>query len=148
VRGPLGVHQATKLRYWFYGADDFSLEAQLDYLKKRRKLTEAELHTLVDQLPPPEPELKPVPIRPPRFQDRPRFSILDHVEFDPRRIVSGNYVTRCPSSAKKNGDTHGDNLQIKVADPRYYQCWAGCDKYAIRAALGCPIPLATGGSTR
>jgi hypothetical protein len=34
-----------------------------------------------------------------------------------------------------------------VSDPRFYQCRAGCDKYAIRAALGCPIPVVAG-STR
>lgn len=152
VRGPLGVHQATGLRYWFYGADDFTLDAQLDYLKKRCKLTEAELHTLVDRLPPPEPEPKPVRVplsKPSRFEDSPPFAILDYVIIDPRRIVSGNYVTRCPSCARRGNpaggnDKHGDNLHIKVADPRFYQCRAGCDRYAIRDALGCPVPLATG----
>lgn len=145
VRGPLGVHQATGLRYWFYGADDFTLEAQINYLKKRRKLTEAELHAFVDQLPPLEPEQKPFSIPPrSRYEDRPRFSILDHVMVDTRRILSGNYVAQCPSCAAQGRDKHCDNLHIKVADPRFYQCRAGCDRHAIREALGCPVPVVTG----
>lgn len=148
VRGPLGVHQATGLRYWFYGADDFTLAAQLDYLKKRRKLTEAELHTLVDQLPPPGPDPKPSPapvLNPSHLEHRPQFSILDHVTVNTRRIVSGNYVAQCPSCAAQGRDKHGDNLHIKVADPRFYQCRAGCDRYAIRNILGCPVPLVAEG---
>lgn len=31
------------------------------------------------------------------------------------------------------------NLAILVSDPRFYQCWAGCTKEMIRAALGHPI---------
>ena len=31
------------------------------------------------------------------------------------------------------------NLAILIEDPRFYQCWAGCTKEMIRAALGCPI---------
>ncbi|MGH9620442.1 MAG: TOTE conflict system archaeo-eukaryotic primase domain-containing protein [Bryobacteraceae bacterium] len=147
MRGPLGVHQATGLRYWFYGADDFTLAAQLAYLKERRKLTEAELRSFLDRLPPPEPEPKPVAAvasRSSRFEDRPQFTILDHVTVDTRRILSGNYVAQCPSCAAQGRDKHGDNLHIKVADPRFYQCRAGCDRYAIREALGCPIPAVTG----
>jgi hypothetical protein len=152
VRGPLGVHQADKCRYWFYGGKDFSFTEQLAYLKNRRKLTEQELHAIVQKLPRPEPEPKepkPVAVRKPSYPgNRPRFSILAHVEVDPRRVVSGNYVTRCPSCAARNRDKHGDNLHIKVADTRYYQCRAGCDKYAIRDALGCPIPLAANTTIR
>lgn len=150
LRGPLGVHQVTGLRYYFYGADDFTLDAQIAYLKQRRKLTEAELRALVDTLPPPEP--KPLPVVPfrknSRFADHSEFSILDHVSVDPRRIVSGNYQTPCPSCQQGRRDKHGDNLHIKVSDPRFYQCRAGCDKYAIRAALGCPVPALTSGGAR
>jgi hypothetical protein len=144
MRGPLGVHQADKCRYWFYGGKDFSCTEQLAYLKNRRKLTEQELHAIVQKLPRPEPEPKPVAVRKPSYlENRPGFSILDHVEIDTRRIVSGNYVTRCPSCARQGKDKHGDNLYIKVDDTRYYKCWAGCNKYAIRDALGCTVPLTT-----
>lgn len=147
VRGPLGVHQATGLRYFFYGADDFTLDAQLAYLKQRRKLTEPELRTFLDQLPAPKPKsAAPAPVRrTSRFDDRPPFSILEHVAVDTRRIVSGNYVAACPSCRLQNKDKHGDNLHIKVSDPRFYQCRAGCDKYAIREALGCPVPVVSSG---
>lgn len=148
LRGPLGVHQATGLRYYFYGADDFSLEAQIVYLTHLRRLTEAQLRAFLDELPPPEPRpTGPIRVyRYSRFDDRPQFSILDHVEVNSRRIASGNYVTACPSCREQGKDKHGDNLHIKVSDPRFYQCRAGCDKYAIRAALGCPIPVVAGGT--
>jgi len=147
LRGPLGVHQATGLRYYFYGADDFSIAAQIAYLKQRRKLTEAELRTFLDALPPPEPKqsIRIPADRHPRFDGRPPFSIVDHVSIDPRRMASGNYVTACPSCREQGKDKHGDNLHIKVSDPRFYQCRAGCDKYAIRAAVHCPIPAITSG---
>jgi hypothetical protein len=150
VRGPLGVHQATGLRYYFYGADDFTLDAQIAYLNQRRKLTESQLRALINELPPPEPKRANTvfPRRETRFADRSQFSILDYVKVDTRRIVSGNYVAQCPSCAAQGRDTHRDNLHIKVFDPRFYQCRAGCDKYAIRAALGCPVPVAPSGGWR
>src|SRR5262245_20178638 len=46
IRGPLGVHQANKKRYFFYGAD-YTLEAQTSYLKGLTKLTEARLKSLI-----------------------------------------------------------------------------------------------------
>lgn len=150
IRGPLGVHQATGLRYYFYGADDFTLDAQISYLNQRRKLTEAELRAFLDRLPPPEPkQAAPAPgNRPACFEGRPQFCILDHVAVDTRRAVSGNYVTACPSCRRQNQDQHGDNLHIKVSDPRFYLCRAGCDKYAIRDALGCPVPVLPAGGVR
>ena len=42
IRGPLGVHRTDKKRYWFYGAD-YTLEAQIRYLKALRKLSEDRL---------------------------------------------------------------------------------------------------------
>ena len=69
--------------------------------------------------------------------DRSEFRILDHV--GKVRKVGRNYVTRCPSCADSGHDRSGDNLAILIEDPRFYKCWAGCDKEMIRAALGCPI---------
>src|SRR6266581_757160 len=42
IRGPLGIHRGAKRRFWFYGAD-YTLEAQMEFLKRLRKLTEDEL---------------------------------------------------------------------------------------------------------
>jgi hypothetical protein len=147
VRGPLGIHQATKCRYWFYGAKDFSFDEQLAYLKDRRKLTEADLHAIVQKLPRPEPEPQPVPFRsayPGTGENRSAFHILEYVSINSRRIASGNYVTQCPSCAAASKDKHRDNLHIKVSNPNFYNCRAGCDKHMIREALGAPIRVRTG----
>jgi hypothetical protein len=137
IRGPLGVHRAVARRYWFYGAD-YKIEAQLDYLERLKKITEAELEGFVDGLEMPQ-EFRPKPKieLPPYDPARREFRILDHVR--PHRKCSGNYWARCPSCAESGRDKGGDNLAISVADPRKYKCWAGCTKEMIRAALGQPI---------
>jgi hypothetical protein len=137
LRGPLGIHRTVRQRFWFYGAD-YTLEAQLEYLERLRKITEAEMTGFVKGLSMPE-EFQPKPkiVLPPYNPARREFRILDHVGPVHRR--SGNYWTRCPSCAEQGHDRSGDNLAICVADPRKYKCWAGCTKEMIRAALGCPI---------
>jgi hypothetical protein len=142
IRGPLGVHRASGKRYWFYGAD-YRLEAQLDYLERLRKMTEAELGRFAEGLEMPE-EFRPRPkVELPRYGPRRReFRILDHVGTVRRR--SGNYWTRCPSCSRQGRDLSGDNLAISVADPRKYKCWAGCTKEMIRAAVGQPIQFPKG----
>ena len=47
LRGPLGVHRGAKRRFWFYGAD-YTLEAQMQFLKQLRRVTEAELDRFTD----------------------------------------------------------------------------------------------------
>jgi hypothetical protein len=137
LRGPLGVHRAVGQRFWFYGAD-YRLEAQLEYLERLKKITEAEMSGFVKGLSMPEEfQTKPKIVLPPYDPTRHEFRILDHVGTVQRR--SGNYWTRCPSCAEQGRDRSGDNLAICVADPRKYKCWAGCTKEMIRAALGCPI---------
>ena len=42
IRGPLGIHRGAKRRFWFYGAD-YTLEDQIAYLNRLRKVTEEEL---------------------------------------------------------------------------------------------------------
>ena len=42
IRGPLGIHRGAGRRFWFYGAD-YTLEAQIAYLKRLKKLSEDEL---------------------------------------------------------------------------------------------------------
>jgi len=59
IRGPLGIHRATGKRYWFYGAD-YQVEAQLDYLERLRKITEAEMARFIAGLEMPE-EFRPKP---------------------------------------------------------------------------------------
>ena len=140
IRGPLGIHRGAGRRFWFYGAD-YTLEAQLEYLKRLRKLSEDELtrFTVGKDLP---AEIRQLSSRARIVTEqsrtsKPKFCILDHV--GKTRIVGKNYVTRCPSCAQAGCDRGGDNLAILVSDPRFYLCWAGCDKQMIRAAVGHPI---------
>jgi hypothetical protein len=141
MRGPLGIHRGAKRRYWFYGAD-YTLEAQIGFLTRLRKLTEEELDrfTAGKELPPNIAKVRSEP-EPPNGREvarNPRsFCILDHVT--ETRVVGRNYVARCPSCALAGHDRGRDNLAILVSDPRFYQCWAGCSKQMIRAALGRPI---------
>jgi hypothetical protein len=145
IRGPLGIHQATKRRYFFYGAD-YSLQKQIAYLSRLKKITEDELTRFVQGLKMPD-EFAPKPPAP--FTHRPsltgnpsEFRILDYVRV--KRKMAKNYWTQCPSCARQGRDRSGDNLAISIADPRKYRCWAGCRKEDIRAALGCPIRYAGG----
>lgn len=145
LRGPLGIHRGAKRRFWFYGAD-YTLEAQMQFLKRLRRVTADELDrfTVGKELPTNAGRARPEP-EPIREQgtdkSRTRFCILDHV--GKTRIVGKNYVTRCPSCAQAGRDRGSDNLAILVADPRFYLCWAGCTKEMIRAAVGKPIPVRT-----
>lgn len=142
IRGPLGVHRATGKRYWFYGAD-YTLEDQIAYLCRLKRITEDDISLFVSGLA--VPEKAPVPAKPAKrqFLPNPRrreFSILEHVT-GKRRKSGRNYFTRCPSCARQGHDRSGDNLAISISDPRKYRCWAGCTKEMIRAALGHPIPM-------
>jgi hypothetical protein len=143
IRGPLGVHRATRKRYWFYGAD-YKIEEQLNYLERLKKITEAEMLRFIEGLEMPE-EFRPKPAMelPPYDPTRREFRILDHVRAV--RKMSGNYWARCPSCADQGRDKSGDNLAISVADPRKYKCWAGCSRDMIRAALGQPIRVRRAG---
>lgn len=142
IRGPLGIHRGAGRRFWFYGAD-YTLEAQLGFLMRLRKVTEDELDrfTVGKELPPNiakvRSELDPLKASEPMGKKR-GFCILDYVS--QTRVVGRNYVARCPSCALAGRDRGRDNLAILVSNPRFYQCWAGCPKEKIRAALGCPIP--------
>ena len=137
LRGPLGIHRAVRQRFWYYGAD-YTLEAQLEYLERLRKITELEMTKFIAGLAMPEEfKRKSNIVLPPYDPARREFRILDHVGPICRR--SGNYWTRCPSCAEHGRDRSGDNLAISVADPRKYKCWAGCTKEMIRVAIGCPI---------
>lgn len=138
IRGPLGVHQANKKRYFFYGAD-YTLGAQMEYLKKIGKLSEAQLTSLIATMAMPE-QLLEIPHSIPSFTANPgrsEFRILDHVRS--WRKSGQNYWARCPSCALLGHDRSGDNLAISVEDPRKYKCWAGCTREMIREALGCPV---------
>ena len=142
MRGPLGIHRGANRRYWFYGAD-YDLEEQMAYLKGLRKLTEEELrHFIVGKTMPAElshETRSPEPVMRCANPGRPEFRILDHV--GKVRKVGRNYVTRCPSCAEAGHDRSGDNLAIRIDDPRFYKCWAGCTKEMIREVVGCPIRM-------
>jgi len=141
LRGPLGIHRGANRRFWFYGAD-YKLEEQMAFLNRLRKVTEEELDqfTAGKELPADIGKLQreAKPIREQRAgRNHTTFCILDCV--GKTTIVGKNHVARCPSCAEVGHDRSGDNLAILVSDPRFYQCWAGCTKEMIRAALGHPI---------
>ena len=46
IRGPLGIHRGANRRFWFYGAD-YTLEDQIAYLNRLRKVTEEELRRFI-----------------------------------------------------------------------------------------------------
>lgn len=137
IRGPLGIHRGSGKRYWFYGAD-YSIDAQLAYLERLKKISEPEMNKFIQGMEMPrefEPRVR-VEL-PPSDPNRREFRILEYVRAVRKR--SGNYWARCPSCAEQGRDRSEDNLAISVADPRKYKCWAGCSKEMIRAALGQPI---------
>jgi len=137
IRGPLGIHRGADKRFWFYGAD-YKVEAQLDYLERLKKITEAEMRRFIEGLEMPEEfRSRPKVDLPAYDPNRREFRILDFVRVGRQR--SGNYWTRCPSCAEQGRDRSGDNLAISVTDPRKYRCWAGCTREMIRAALGQPV---------
>ena len=141
IRGPLGIHRRANRPYWFYGAD-YTLENQMAYLKRLKKVTEAEMQRFIaGKTMPAEASRRQFGTESPTPYSGPRpgeFRILDHVT-DKLRRVCRNYMTRCPSCAAAGHDRCGDNLAIRIDDPRFYRCWAGCSKEMIREALGCPI---------
>jgi hypothetical protein len=142
IRGPLGVHRGVGKRFWFYGAD-YSLDAQMSYLTRIKRITEDEMSRFVSGIEVPK-EVPPVrrlnlsSYKSTGNSSRREFCILEHVT-GKKRKTGRNYFTRCPSCARQGRDKSGDNLAISIADPRKYKCWAGCRKEEIRAALGCPI---------
>src|SRR5208283_5281053 len=141
IRGPLGIHRGANRRFWFYGAD-YTLEDQIAYLKRLRKVTEEELRRFIAGKQRPDPEFSSRPRRNTSGERRMRtagseFRILEHV--GRVRKVGRNYIARCPSCAERGHDRGGDNLAILIEAPRFYKCWAGCTKEMIRAAVGCPI---------
>jgi hypothetical protein len=140
IRAPIGVHRKSNRRYWFYEAAP-TPEAQLAYLQGLKKLTAVELDTLTQgmTLPqayrPTEPTAY-VPQNP--ISGSREFRILDYVETTGKQD-SRNWKAQCPSCAQGGRDRARNNLGIKISDPRFYVCRAGCTKEDIRAALGQPI---------
>ena len=145
IRAPLGVHRGAReslgRRFWYYGAD-YTLADQLAYVVRLRKITESELKQIVGGKTIPEEFARSArrPEVPKRYCNSPanEFRILDYVKIC--RQSGRNWFARCPSCARANRDTSGDNLAILVEDPRKYRCWAGCTKEMIREAVGRPIP--------
>jgi hypothetical protein len=141
IRGPLGIHREANRRFWFYGAD-YTLEAQMAYLNRLRRVTEGELRRFIaGKVMPPGLAPAPLPCGPwweyRRGKCGPEFNIVQYV--GKVRRVGRNYVARCPSCASAGHDRGGDNLAILISDTRFYKCWAGCTKQMIRSALGHPI---------
>ena len=139
LRGPLGVHRGASRRFWFYGAD-YTLETQMAYLNRLRKLAEDELRKFIAGKEDLEDQSRKRRDLAPGRKHRgagSEFCILNHV--GKVRRVGRNYVARCPSCETAGHDRSCDNLAILIEDPRFYKCWAGCTKEMIRAALGHPI---------
>jgi hypothetical protein len=144
LRGPLGIHRAANRRFWFSGAAR-SLAPQLHYLDGLEKLTEQKLQALTERIESDavaSPDHRGVHVgRIQRSLMRKEFRILAHL--GRTRKVGRNYLARCPSCAQAGHDRSGDNLAVRIDDPRFYKCWAGCSKEMIRAALGLPARPAT-----
>jgi hypothetical protein len=140
IRAPIGVHRKSNRRYWFYEAAP-TPEAQLAYLQGIKKLAAVELETLTQGMVLPKayrpPEPVPFVARTP-VAGRREFRILDFVQTTGKQD-SRNWKAPCPSCAEAGRDRSRDNLGIKISDPRFYICRAGCTKEEIRAALGQPI---------
>jgi hypothetical protein len=140
-RRTIGNPRGANRRFWFYGAE-YSLDAQMQFLRRLRRLTEEELDrfTAGKELPTKIAKARSAVELLNRHASGTsrRFCILDYVA-NPR-IVGRDYVGRCPSCALIGRDRTGDNLAILISDPRFYHCWAGCSKEMIRAAAGRPIP--------
>ncbi len=82
IRGPLGIHRGASRRFWFYGAD-YTLEAQMAYLNRLRKLTEGELQAFISGkemlLSASEARVKSKPrVERRSWTGRAEFRILDH----------------------------------------------------------------------
>ena len=111
------------------------------YLKQLKKVSEEEMRRFIAGKTLPAEAIRrsrcPEPAVPRGSSGGPEFRILEHV--GKVRKVGRNYVTRCPSCAEAGHDRSGDNLAIRIDDPRFYKCWAGCTKEMIREAVGCPI---------
>ncbi len=141
IRAPMGVHRKSNRRYWFYEAAP-NPEAQIEYIRDLKKLTESELQTFIQGMTLPEAYLPPKrepyipPVLPPGYRE---FRILEHVQVNTRVRDPKNWVARCPSCASAGRDRHGDNLKILKSNPLVYKCFAGCRKEDIREALGRPI---------
>src|SRR5579864_5342521 len=94
LRGPLGIHRAAKRRFWFYGAD-YTLDAQMTFLTRLRRLTEAELDRFTEgkELPPNIAKVR-LEAESPNVSQLRRgkrgFYILDYVA--ETRVVGRNYV--------------------------------------------------------
>jgi hypothetical protein len=142
IRAPLGIHRGAGERFWFYGAN-YDLESQMCYLKRLPKVSGEQLQRLVAgktlRHGISEREVRQDATWQKRGQSTGReFRILEHITTKLRK-VGRNYVTQCPSCAAAGHDRAGDNLAVRIDDPRFYRCWAGCPKEMIREALGCPI---------
>ena len=142
IRGPLGIHRGAGRRFWFYSAD-YTLEAQIEFLRRLHRLSEEELNRFTAgkdlRAEVRQPASLAPTLRGQHVGSKAMFCILDCV--GKTKIVGKNYVTRCPSCARAGRDRGGDNLAVLVSDPRFYLCWAGCTKEMIRAAVGRPIHI-------
>jgi hypothetical protein len=97
IRGPLGIHRGANRRFWFYGAD-YTLEDQIAYLNRLRKVTEEQLRRFIAGKERPSvvgvtPGRSTLPQRR-HGSGGSDFRILEHI--GTVRKVGRNYIGRCP----------------------------------------------------
>ena len=97
LRGPLGIHRGAKERFWFYSAN-YTLEAQMAYLLRLKKITESDMTRFVQglEMPPEFARMHDADAR--IFQhsnaNRSEFRILDYV--GRKRRIGRDYYTPLP----------------------------------------------------
>lgn len=145
LRGPLGVHRATNLRYWFKNAEP-TLKAQMDYLRTLPRATPEQLEALAGHLPTPEDieeQEKPKSVfqyrhdlADPLYRRTDIFDIAQYVDLSKSKSPkdANDYKVQCPACAERGGDTSCDNLSVKKSDTRLIYCFADCSYYDIRDA--------------
>src|SRR3974390_3921982 len=117
----MGIHRGANRRFWFYGAD-YTVEAQIAYLNRLRKVTEEELRRFIagKERPEPDPALPPkrdISRESRKGNGRPEFRILEHV--GPVRKVGRNYIASCSSFADRGHARRGGNLALPIEDSHF-----------------------------
>lgn len=137
IRGPLGIHRASNKRYWFDGVQQ-TFSDTFQYLKTLPRLSLNHLLEVSHGMsipaldPPPPPDLS-------RYKGRGEYkTILEFVDYNPRKLECGNFRMECPSCARIGEDPKRHHLTVKADNPYIYRCLKGCTKEQIWAALGNP----------
>ncbi len=116
LRAPLGIHRkpsAGNCRGWFEGPA-LNVVAQLEWLAAQPLNSAAALVAYAEELERRERATNPPKRIPPPVSGGTRRNILELVPEHQRRRLGSEIVAQCPACAESGGDTHADNLRIKV----------------------------------